>query len=99
MEQRLRDGASSIRTTEAILYIFRKEKHSLDEAMKGYQSEHLDCGGDVAEAICDDVLRVRREKLLGERRASDTTSRLLKSRGDFHDTVEPCFLYGFMLRT
>lgn len=83
MEQCFQDGASSIRTTEAVLYLFWKEKHSLDDAMKGYLAEHPECGDNAAEAICNDVSRSLREKLMDERRASDTMARLLKGAEAF----------------
>ena len=91
MEQRLKEGASSIRATEAVLYLFWKEKHSLDEAMKGYLSEHPECGDSAAEAVCDEVSRALREKLADERRASDTMSKLLKGAEAFMSVLMHVF--------
>ncbi len=90
-EQRFQEGASSIRTTEAVLYLFWKEKRSLDEALKGYLFEHPECGDDAAEAICNDMSRVLREKLADERRASDTISSFLKSAEMFMTQITRIF--------
>lgn len=90
MQHRFAEGATSIRAIESIIFLFWKEQHSLDQALRGYMNEGAE-GSVDRHAALDNPLQMLREEMAQEWHQAGTRMRLFKSAEAFMAQLEHSF--------
>ena len=91
IEQRVREGATSIRTLESILLLFCERKISLDQVLSGYQIENDALHDFVFLQKEHDEIRILREALAKDCLASSNRMRVFKAAEAFLAELEHSF--------
>ena len=92
MENRFRQGATSVRAIEAILILYWRENYSLDEALQGYINSNPEA---FAEQRVEDApataVRMLRDEMAHEWRSANSRMRLFKAAESMMIQLENTF--------
>ena len=90
VEQRLHEGAASVRTVEAILRLFCDMNISMDQALAGYNAEPKELSDEPALKRQKDRIRLFRDSLSKTWVTASNRMRIFKSAEAFLAELEHC---------
>ncbi len=88
---RILNGGTSNRITEALLEMYWREQLSIDEALVSYSSSEFGSELERAKRICDELTQSVRNVLDTERQEAQANSQLLRAAYSFFTELEVTF--------
>ena len=98
LRNRINEGGSSNRMTEALLEMYWREHLSLDEALKAYTNSYFGADMELAESACDEILQAIHSAVEEQRRMALTETNLLNAAGRFLEELERSFCHNLCQR-